>query len=505
LAQERPGGGHPTPGRWADPCPGRPGRCAMFGATGKWISPEPRDKEGTKLCEISVPHIRDAHDIVGLQPENFTPVVVKPLSAVSSNCCCCGICGWTSVPSGFVAMVSRFGADISGDAEDGSWEPGFHCVWPWHSVDRLVSKQLIVFDAPVKACKTKDDISINLDTLVVLEMEQAFDFVYKLGPDKLDDLLRAMQEEILRSLVNELGVEDIYDLQGAQTREKVEAMNEQLREYGVRVQQFIVRNVSIPADMAKDFEDKTLYESKTKESEMKQECDQLRLDNAEALHKLREECDNILMAAEEQQLTSLAQTSKETAELSVNTEKELQLLATQRHAEVEDVRTTSALEMAKIKAQITDLRRRTAAEIETDTGKLDAEARAYEMTRQATGKMEASAKTSEGKLVLAQAEGNAIEAFAPRRAQEQEMRRLDVLERMAENPAISVVTSLENSMGLAPNNSLVTQVAQQGMEAVRMKLAEVTSASAKKVGMGETVAGGVVRPLVKAAEQQLMR
>ncbi|CAK0835431.1 unnamed protein product, partial [Prorocentrum cordatum] len=264
----------------------------------------------------------------------------------------------------------------------------------------------------------------------------------------------------------------------------------------------LLRNVSIPADMAKDFEDKTLYESKTKESEMKQECDQLRLDNAEALHKLREECDNILMAAEEQQLTSLAQTSKETAELSVNTEKELQLLATQRHAEVEDVRTTSALEMAKIKAQITDLRRRTAAEIETDTGKLDAEARAYEMTRQATGKMEASAKTSEGKLVLAQAEGNAIEAFAPRRAQEQEMRRLDVLERMAENPAISVVTSLENSMGLAPNNSLVTQVAQQGMEAVRMKLAEVTSASAKKVGMGETVAGGVVRPLVKAAEQQ---
>ncbi|CAK0835424.1 unnamed protein product [Prorocentrum cordatum] len=92
-----------------------------------------------------------------------------------------------------VLFASQCRAQISGDAEDGSWEPGFHCVWPWHSVDRLVSKQLIVFDAPVKACKTKDDISINLDTLVVLEMEQAFDFVYKLGPDKLDDLLRAMQ------------------------------------------------------------------------------------------------------------------------------------------------------------------------------------------------------------------------------------------------------------------------------------------------------------------------
>jgi regulator of protease activity HflC (stomatin/prohibitin superfamily) len=442
---------------------------------------------------------------VGLQPENFTPVVVKPLSAVSSRCFCCGVCGWTSVPSGFVAMVSRWGADVGDpESEDGSWAPGFHCIWPWHSVDRLVSKQLIVFDAPVKACKTKDDISINIDTLVVLEIHQAFDFVYKLGPDKLDDILRAMQEEILRSLVAELGVEDIYDLQGEQTKENVEVMNEQLSEYGVRVQQFIVRNVSIPSDMARDFEDKTLYESKTLESKMKQESDQLSLDNAEALQKLREECDNTRMALEEQKLTELAQAAKEVAECSVNTEKELLLLETQRHAEQEDIRTTSALEMAKISAEIMDLRKRTAAEIEKETGQLDAEARAYEQTRQATGKMEASAKTSEGKLVLAQAEGNAIEAFAPRRAQEQEMKRLDVLERMAENKAINIVTSLENSMGLAPNNSLVTQVAQQGMEAVRMKLAEVTASSAKKVDFGQTVAGGVVRPLVRAAEQQLM-
>lgn len=471
---------------------------------GKWISPDPRTKEGTKLCEIIVPHIRDAHDVVGLQPENFTPVVVRPLAAVSSKCFCCGLCGWTSVPSGFVAMVSRWGADISGDAEDGSWDAGFHCIWPWHSVDRLVSKQLIVFDAPVKACKTKDDINVNIETLVVLEIEQAFDFVYKLGPDKLDDILRAMQEEILRSLVAEVGVEDIYDLQGSQTVGYVDVMNEQLRDFGVHVQQFIVRNVSIPPDMAKDYEDKTLYESQTFESKMKQESDQLALDNAEAKQKLREESDNLLMASEEELLTALAQASKDTAETRVNAETELLLLGTQRHAEVEDIRTTSALEQAKLLANIMDQKRRTAAEIEMETGKLDAEARAYEMTRQATGKMEASAKTSEGKLVLAQAEGNAIEAFGPRRAQEQEIRRYDILERMAENNAINVVTSLENSMGLAPNNSLVTQVAQQGMEAIRMKLAEVTSASAKKVDMGQTVCGGVVRPLVRAAEQQLM-
>jgi len=474
----------------------------MGGIAGKWLNPEAKAKEGTKLCELVVPHIRDAHDVAGLQPEAFTPVVIKPLAAASRVCGCC--CCWTSIPEGFVAIVSKWGADIPGD-ESGSWSPGFHCLWPWHSVDRLVSKQMIVFDVPVKACKTKDNIMVNIDVLLVLEIVQAFDFVYRIGPDKLDDLLRATEEEILKSMVSELGVEDVYDLQSGSTKQWLEELNKQMETYGVLVHHFVVRNVSLPSDMARDFEDKTLYESKTLEKKVRQESDRLSLDNAEELQKQREEYDNLRMAAEEQALTALAQASKETAELTVTTEKELRLLDSRKQAEVEDIRCGTALEIANIVAQINDLKRRTQAQIEQEDGKLEANAYSYEQTRRAQGKMEASEKTAEGKRLLAEAEGSAIEAFAPRRAQEQELRRLDVLERMAQNPHINIVSSLENSMGLAPNNSLVTQVAQQGMEAVRMKLAEVTASSAKKVDMGQTVAGGVVRPLVRAAEQQLMK
>jgi len=107
-----------------------------------------------------------------------------------------------------------------------------------------------------------------------------------------------------------------------------------------------------------------------------------------------------------------------------------------------------------------------------------------------------------GKKALAEAEGAAASAFAPRRAQEQELERLKILDKLAHNSNIKIVTSLENNSGLAPDNSLVAQVVQQSMEAFRMKMAEMTSNSVTKLDMSTVVSGGLVRPM--PPEQQKM-
>merc|ERR1719330_1997531 len=140
--------------------------------------------------------------------------------------------------------------------------------------------------------------------------------------------------------------------------------------------------------------------------------------------------------------------------------------------------------------------------MEATTDKLNAEVDAHERQQESLGLREAAQKVSEGRKAHAAAEGAAAYAFAARRAQEQEMRKLVILEKLSENPNVSVVTSLENNTGLAPNNSLVAQITQQGMEAFRMKLAEVTSGAATTLGMGSTNAGGLVRPVPK---QEQMR
>jgi hypothetical protein len=140
-------------------------------------------KDGTTLAEIMIPHVRSAHNVAGMEPEGFVPVVLVPLSS-ASNCCCCPMC-WVSIPSGFASIVSRFGADVPGKEPDGTWGPGFHCFMPWYRVNRLVSRQYLIFDTPVKDCKTQDNITVNIDVLIVLEVVNAHSFVYGLGPENL--------------------------------------------------------------------------------------------------------------------------------------------------------------------------------------------------------------------------------------------------------------------------------------------------------------------------------
>jgi len=406
-------------------------------------------------------------------------------------------------------MVSAWGKDLEGAEEDGTWEPGFHWMCPWHRVNRLVSRQLIIFDTPVKAVKTADNISVELDVLVQFEISNARDFIYHIGPDKFDDLLRSHQEEVLRQIATETPVENIYDLNGysegnleGRFQGFVNVMNAKLETFGVKIHHFTVRKVRIPQDMAADFEEKTLYESKTLEKQMQQERDRLHLDQSEAKMKLEEECENAKMAQEETQGTSLAQLVKEVRQVEATTTKELNLKAAEREAEVTDVKVKSELEIAGISAEITAMRRENAAKLMLEEGKIEAQAEAYESSKRATGKMKASEKTAQGKKELAKAEGTASSAFQARRAQEQEMLRLGVVERIADNPDVRVVSSLENNLGLAPDNSLVTQIAQQGMEAIRTRLAEWTSGSASRLNMSSVAMGGVHRPV---PQQQVMK
>lgn len=362
-------------------------------------------------------------------------------------------------------------------------------------MNRLVSRQLIIFDTPVKDCKTKDNITVNIDVLIVLEITQAYDFIYSLGPEKLDSLLRASQEEVLRQVVYTKQIENIYDLHGAQTDGWVTDMNKQFQPYGVTIHHFTVRNVTIPAAMAKDFEDKTLYESKTTEKSVKQEFDRQDLNNEETLQKLREECENQRMAAEEQAVTTKAQIVKEVREVLASTEKEIAVLEAKRMAEVEDIKAQADFTVAETKAKIEKMERESKAKVGAEVGILESKAEAYEAGKRAAARMEAQQKIAVGKKAIAEAEGDAAQAFEARRKQEQDMARLDILEKLSGNPNIQIATAFENNMGLAPDNSLVTQIAQQGMEAFRMKLAELTAGSVKSLDMGKCVSGGLVRPL----------
>jgi len=450
-------------------------------------------KDGNTLVEVTVGDITHAHEVIGMKPETYTPVVIVPEQSAFQ--CCCIPCCCVSIPHGFYTIVTKWGRDMPGAEPDTTWSPGCHCFLPWWRVARLVSQQLIVFDTPVKQVKTQDNITISLDVLIVFEVKEPRKFSYGLGADGLDGLLRASQEEVLRALAVKTPVEEIYDMHGTDTDDFVAKMNEEFDQYGIFIHFFTVRNVDMPADMAKDFEDKTLYEALTEEGKVKQTLDRMKLNNTEAKQKLSDECENLSMKEEEQNVTARAHLQKETAEMEATVTKEIDIFNAQRDADVMDLLATTELEIVKTKCESMRLKAENEAKVNNELDVLVADAEAFRQKTIAEGMMESAQRKAAARRELALAEGAATPSFAAMRRQEQELKRLDILSKLARNPNIKVVTSMENNMGLAPDNSLVAQVTQQGLEAFRMKLAEVTKSSTKSLQMNSTVAGGLVRPM----------
>lgn len=145
---------------------------------------------------------------------------------------------WFTVPSGCYALVTKHGADM--DFEDKKkgkksavWPPGLHKhTAPWIKVSHLVNKESIVLDLPVKACKTKDNVTVNIDVALAFRImgdeelgedpELVRKFVHQVKPRGLEQQLRDAQEEAVRALARSLKHTEIYGIRsgGPSDRDK---------------------------------------------------------------------------------------------------------------------------------------------------------------------------------------------------------------------------------------------------------------------------------------------
>jgi regulator of protease activity HflC (stomatin/prohibitin superfamily) len=147
---------------------------------------------------------------------------------------------------------------------------------------------MVVFDTPVKEVKTADAIAVNIDVMIAFEIVRAPDFVYSIGPEKFDDLLRASQDEELRQMAYQTEVQHIYDLHGTSTGDIVANLNRKFEKYGILIHNFTVKHVSIPREFADRFEGKTLLDAQTVRRHKQEEANHQRLNFDEGKVKLRE-------------------------------------------------------------------------------------------------------------------------------------------------------------------------------------------------------------------------
>ncbi|KDO21110.1 hypothetical protein SPRG_13816 [Saprolegnia parasitica CBS 223.65] len=140
------------------------------------------------------------------------------------------------IPEGMYAIVQRYGRDIDYVYPDGRhsplWPAGFHMASVFTKIAYLVTKQNVVFDTPVKGCKTADNVTVHIDMGLVFRImgdeEKGEDpalvkrFVYELGPQGLETQLRNAQEEAVRALARNVEHTEVYSLRDGTVKERLE-------------------------------------------------------------------------------------------------------------------------------------------------------------------------------------------------------------------------------------------------------------------------------------------
>lgn len=176
---------------------------------------------------------------------------------------------WFTVPEGFYALVTRHGAreyykDSSG-TKTCVWPAGIHFGPPWLGVSHLVTKQSVVFNTPVRNCRTKDNVTVNIDVALVLRVmgeedaENVFKFVHGVTARGLQQQLVDAQAEAIRTLARSMNHTEVFGIRSVSQEELAGVRRQALDGRDPVVAPLIIRKGSEELDI--------VDEEKTEESE----------------------------------------------------------------------------------------------------------------------------------------------------------------------------------------------------------------------------------------------
>lgn len=175
------------------------------------------DGHQTRLLYTEASSIDKANRLFGACYNGNTVIIINPRPSMFRP--------YIRIPEGMYALVQFQGRDLK-YAKDGVkslvWPAGFHWAGPWAQVSHLVTKQYIVFETPIKGCKTADNVTVNIEMCLILRImgdaskgedpELVGRFVYELGPNGLEVQLRAAQDEAVRALARSVQHTEVYRL-----------------------------------------------------------------------------------------------------------------------------------------------------------------------------------------------------------------------------------------------------------------------------------------------------
>eukprot|EP00904_Undaria_pinnatifida_P009746 jgi/Undpi1/5901/HiC_scaffold_2.g01175.m1 len=264
-------------------------------------------------------------------------------------------------------------------------------------------------NAPTYNVPTSDNVMVNVN--LGPDFNGARAFVYKLGPQRLDELLSS-------KVVNDLREEFAGDM--------LDSLRAVLNTYGVQVMNVKITDVELPSALQQRLERTTAYKTKIEEHEKahenrltvikdnaEQEMTTLRQTNLRRLQELNAEIQRFEI--EMREMEELARGKANVDETNARAE-----------AEVRITRARGSEEAAKIDAQKEAEARVRRAEIDAEASKSRAEKEAEVAILKSQAALVSASNKAKGMVAEAEAEMKAVEGLAEKRRFELEWKRLEV-------------------------------------------------------------------------------
>lgn len=132
-------------------------------------------------------------------------------------------------------------------------EAGFHVLVPF--VDRVAysfSLKEYVVDVPAQVCITKDNVSVEVDGIIYLEVQDAFKAAYG-----IDNYMRAasqLAQTTLRSAIGKIDLDKTFEEREKINTEVIDSIDQAAMTWGVKVLRYEIKDITPPISVKEAME-----------------------------------------------------------------------------------------------------------------------------------------------------------------------------------------------------------------------------------------------------------
>jgi len=337
-----------------------------------------------------------------------------------------------NVPSGPFVLWQRFMKD------KGPLKPGVKWIWPsWNYISHIVTRSVISYNAPARNCPTADSVMVSVDLSLTFQIgpdiEAARKFVYRLGPNRFDELLSAETEEAIRGLVYSVTHDKVNDLREEFASNMLATLNSKVEPFGVQILNVKVTNVKLPRDLQERLEHTTAFKTRMEEQEKSHENQIHALkDNAELeLETIRKANNRKIQEIVAER--AVFETQKREMEEEARGEGRVREVEAKTKAGVSLSIAKGTYLVNKVKGQQHVEEILKTADIGAQRITVEADKEAYVSIRESETGLKVAEYQAEAMVVSAEAEAEAAEALAEKRRYDLEWSRLEVQKKIAKN------------------------------------------------------------------------